>query len=68
MQPHHCPKCGGKDVRTSDRHGQHTAIQVTAFRGAYLQYYVCVSCGFAEAYVKDPKQLKRIAEKWKPAV
>ena len=61
-----CPKCGGRDIRTSDFKGQHSQIQVTRFRGAHLKYSVCVSCGYAEAYVADPKQLKRIAEKWKP--
>jgi predicted nucleic-acid-binding Zn-ribbon protein len=64
MKQSPCPKCGGKDIRTSD--AQHATIQVTSFRGAYLKHAVCVSCGYVEAYVADPKQLKRIAEKWKP--
>jgi len=64
MKQRLCPKCGGKDMRTSDIKSTH--IQVSALRGAYLQYYVCVSCGYVESYITDPKQLARIAEKWKP--
>lgn len=66
MKQSQCPKCGGKDIRTSDIKGQHATIPVTNFRGAYLKHQVCVSCGYVEAYVADPKHLKRIAEKWKP--
>ena len=66
MKQSPCPKCGGKDIRTSTIKGQHSTIPVTGFRGAYLTHNVCVSCGYGEAYVADPKDLKRIAEKWKP--
>jgi predicted nucleic-acid-binding Zn-ribbon protein len=66
MKQSGCPKCGGTDVRTSDLKGQHSTIPVTRFRGAYLTHRVCVSCGYVEAYVTDPKYLKLIAEKWKP--
>ena len=65
MKQSHCPKCGGKDVRTSNAKSQHT-IPVAAFHAANLRHQVCVSCGYVEAYISDPKQLKRIAEKWKP--
>ena len=65
MKQSPCPKCGGKDIRTSDIKGEHSTIPVTTFRGAYLKHNVCVTCGYVEAYVADPKQLKRIAEKWK---
>jgi len=68
MKSSGCPKCGGKDVRTNDRKNPHMAIPVTAFRGAYVTQTVCVSCGYVEAYVTDPKYLKLIAEKWKPVV
>ena len=64
MKQSHCPKCGGKDIRTSDIKSGHS-IPITSFRGANLKYTVCVSCGHVEAYIADPKQLKRIAEKWK---
>ena len=67
MKQSPCPKCGGKDIRTSDIKGQHSTIPVTRVRGAYLKHNVCVACGYVEAYIPDPKQLKRIAEKWKPA-
>jgi len=67
MKQSSCPKCGGRDIRTSSIKGEHSQIQVTRFRGAYLKHNVCVSCGYVEAYVADPKHLKRIVEKWKPA-
>jgi predicted nucleic-acid-binding Zn-ribbon protein len=66
MKQSTCPRCGGKDIRTSDLKSEHSTIPVTRFRNAYLRHNVCVSCGYVEAYVADPKQLKRIAEKWKP--
>jgi hypothetical protein len=65
MKQAHCPKCGGKDIRISDLTSGHT-IPVTRLRAANLRYQVCVSCGHVDAYIADPKQLKRVAEKWKP--
>ena len=65
MKQSPCPRCGGRDIRTSDIKSGHS-IPITSFRGANLKYTVCVSCGYVEAYIADPKQLKRIAEKWKP--
>ena len=64
MKQQPCAKCGSKDVRTSDRKGTHSVIPITAFRSAYLKHSVCISCGYVEAYVADPKHLKAIAEKW----
>ncbi len=65
MKQSPCPKCGGKDIRTSDIKSGHS-IPITSFRGANLKHTVCVSCGRVEAYVASPKYLKIIAEKWKP--
>ena len=64
MKQQPCPKCGSKDVRMSERKGTHSTIPITAFRSAYLKHSVCLSCGYVEAYVADPKNLKTIAEKW----
>jgi predicted nucleic-acid-binding Zn-ribbon protein len=66
MKQSPCPKCGGKDIRTSEILGQHATIPITSLRSAYLKHSVCVSCGYVEAYVADAKYLNRIAEKWKP--
>ncbi len=66
MKKGRCPKCGGKDVRTHSSKQVRQALQVTAFRGAYLRHYVCVNCGYVEAYIADDKHLKTIADKWKP--
>ena len=63
MTKGHCPKCGGTDIRVSTRL-QHAPLQVTAFRGAHLKHYVCVSCGYVEAYVQHQTDLDRIREKW----
>jgi hypothetical protein len=32
----------------------------------WAEHRVCVSYGFVETYITDPKHLKRIADKWKP--
>ena len=66
MKKGRCPKCGSKDVRTHSSKQSGQALQVTTFRGAYLRHYVCVACGYVEAYIADDKHLKTIAEKWKP--
>ena len=64
MTKGHCPKCGGKDIRTSGLDPQYAPLQVTIFRSVYLKHYVCVSCGYVEAYVHKQKDLDRIREKW----
>jgi predicted nucleic-acid-binding Zn-ribbon protein len=66
MKKGRCPKCGGKDVRPQTPKLAREALQITAFRTAYLRHYVCVACGYVETYLADDKHLKTIADKWKP--
>jgi predicted RNA-binding Zn-ribbon protein involved in translation (DUF1610 family) len=66
MKQSTCPKCGGKDIRAKEGRDPQSTIPVSPFRSAGLNYRVCVSCGFVETYITDPKHLKRIADKWKP--
>ena len=66
MKKSRCPKCGGTDVRPQPPKMAREALQITAFRTAYLRHYVCVACGFVETSLADEKHLKTIADKWKP--
>jgi predicted nucleic-acid-binding Zn-ribbon protein len=59
-----CPKCGAKEVHVVVQTSVETAITLT--RGmAYLNYYVCVNCGYVELYVHESETLKDIAWKYR---
>jgi predicted nucleic-acid-binding Zn-ribbon protein len=62
MRDGQCPKCKSQEVYFVEE--SELQINLGAFSAAFLSYYVCVSCGYAELYVKDGDLLPKIAEKY----
>jgi predicted RNA-binding Zn-ribbon protein involved in translation (DUF1610 family) len=59
-----CPKCGAQDVRCHRKSNlPDDKLSVTWLRGARIDRYVCVSCGYLESYV-EASDLRKIADKW----
>jgi predicted RNA-binding Zn-ribbon protein involved in translation (DUF1610 family) len=68
-----CPKCHQPTVyRSSEGVGfsygdgefmVHVKEWITS--ASKLQQYVCVGCGYFEAYIDDPSKLRKVAASWK---
>lgn len=68
MKDGRCPKCGARDVRVVDGNRFEPGIPLGGFSaGAFLNAYVCVSCGYVEMYVEDAEDLPKIASRWPKA-
>ncbi len=73
MRSGKCPKCGSTNVRKDRKPGTWTSDKVMVPLGgpfdgnARARLYVCLGCGFVEAYVCEPKGLEKIRTKWKLA-
>jgi predicted nucleic-acid-binding Zn-ribbon protein len=63
-----CPKCGSKNVyRRSFTFWNGSfadMMNITLWRKAHPDRFVCVDCGFMETYVSDPTARTTIAQTW----
>jgi predicted nucleic-acid-binding Zn-ribbon protein len=59
-----CPKCGATAVHAKSQEGSWFRPLLTTFEAIILTLYVCTSCGYAESYVADRRQIAKIAQKW----
>ena len=62
MSDGRCHRCNSESVHVVDAGS--LSIPISAFSVAVLGLYVCVSCGYAELYVKDREMLPKIAAKY----
>jgi len=58
-----CPKCDGCEIHVVSNTTSEVAISISWTATAFLNYYVCVGCGYVELFVQDKKLLPRLAEK-----
>ena len=66
-----CPKCGAATVHSltngiSPGGRREYILFGGANYGIDIQSYVCVTCGYYENYLADPKRLAEVAQKWPP--
>jgi hypothetical protein len=63
-----CLKCGATTVHEVDTYKYADAgIPIGTWGAIGVKYYMCVTCGYIEAYVSRSEDLAKIAEK-KPRV
>jgi C4-type Zn-finger protein len=68
-----CPQCGSKEIYTDSQQpnrGERSQIPVSSFKWLLTKYYVCISCGYFEEYIrekelKDEKTIAKIKDNWK---
>ncbi len=59
-----CPKCASTDIHVVSNTASEVAIGISFLNTAFLNYHVCVSCGYVEMFVQDAAMLPKIAEKF----
>jgi predicted nucleic-acid-binding Zn-ribbon protein len=59
-----CPKCEAKEVCVVPESSVEMAINVGR-EMAYMSYYICTNCGYAELFVRDAEMLQQIAWKYR---
>jgi predicted nucleic-acid-binding Zn-ribbon protein len=59
-----CPKCQAKEVCVVPQTGVEMAVNVGR-EMAYMSYYICTNCGYAEIFVQDSEMLQQIAWKYR---
>lgn len=68
MKSGRCPKCQSTDIRVGPAgrtsHVVQNTFTISFWRSATPERYVCMSCGYMEQYVSDPRERKAIAAKW----
>ena len=72
MKKGRCPKCGSHDIYSGENislkkgtYGSNT-IPLGGLFGSMipLDNYVCTACGYVESYINQPRDLKKIRERW----
>jgi len=64
MKSGKCPKCNSREIYKHTSKSGHSNLEVTMFKQAKSQDYVCAACGYKETYVMNNEDLKKIKEKW----
>lgn len=69
MKDGKCIKCGAETVHTMEN-GVGGLYGLDVFDGrssekAKVVTFACVTCGYFENYIIDPKKIQMITEKWK---
>jgi predicted nucleic-acid-binding Zn-ribbon protein len=64
MKSGKCPKCGSGEIYRGRAHNQRSALNISAFKNARLEDFVCNGCGFVESYVIDKANLDDIRRTW----
>lgn len=68
-----CPQCGSNEIYTDNElpnKGERSQIPVSSMKWLFTKYYVCISCGYFEEYIRekeleDEKTIAKIKAKWK---
>ena len=64
MKSGKCPKCGSNEIYRGRSHNQRSALNITMFRHARLEDFICASCGLTESYVVERSKLEAIKKAW----
>ena len=64
MKSGKCPKCGSTEIYRGRGHNQRSAINVSAFKVARVDDFVCTACGLTESYISDRIKLDAIKKSW----
>lgn len=69
MKDGKCTKCGAETVHMQENgvgglYGQDVFNGRSSEKGKVVTY-ACITCGYFENYIIDPKKIKTIAENWK---
>lgn len=62
-----CPKCQNTEIAIIEGGGFKGNVYNTISFGlstVYLTRYVCTNCGYTENYIDDPKDIKKVKEKY----
>lgn len=59
-----CPKCSSREIHVVSNTASEVAIGISFLNTAFLDYHVCVNCGFVEMYVREAAMLPKIAAKF----
>jgi predicted nucleic-acid-binding Zn-ribbon protein len=64
MKSGQCPKCGSSEIYSGRAHNQRSAMNISMFKHARLEDFVCADCGYIESYVIDNAKLDDIKRLW----
>jgi len=64
MKSGKCPRCGSHEIYQGRGHNQRSAINISMFKHARVDDFVCTACGLTESYITDRTKLAAIKESW----
>jgi predicted nucleic-acid-binding Zn-ribbon protein len=64
MKSGKCPKCSSSEIYRGRAHNQRSALNISVFKNARLEDFVCAGCGFVESYIIDKAKLDDIRRSW----
>ena len=63
---HSCPKCHSSEIaKIPGGFSQSQSYLTIGFSTVYMDRYVCTHCGFLEIWIRNEKDLDKIAKKYK---